>query len=196
MPVLHAPHFPLFSNVLFPQTVWTFEGWPSIHIYCYNSLLLSPQDLCWEDNISFLCLAVNQVTLCQHFFDYSNTMRILAFRSALSPFRIPVDFGRWPENISEVNNVLNEALTWLHFTRGAKYVLNHFRHQKQHHLVFAFSFCLFDELMQHLHHLHPMIHECWAIFILSLLFLMIAMSSTMFPVFWLTAVWSGWFFFL
>lgn len=67
-------------------------------------------------------------------------MRMLAFRSRFSPVCIPVGFGRQPENISEVNNMLNVVLTCLRFTRGAKLWLGFFfslQYQKQQHLICA-----------------------------------------------------------
>lgn len=71
--------------------------------------------------------------------------------------------------------MLNVAVTWLHFTRRAKYDLNHFRHQKQQHLVFTITFCLCD--MQYLHHLYLGIHRNTEQYLLlAYLFLMIAVS--------------------
>ncbi len=159
MPVLHALLFPLSCNVLFSRTVWAFEGWPSIHIsvaitLCYYLSRTS------VEMIKFLFMS-----LCKwsHFMPtflwLFKQNKISAFRSTRSPLHIPVEFGFQPVNLSEVNNVLNLAPNPAAFhqrSRNMSWVI--FRHQKQKHLVFAFTLCLLDALMQHLHYLHPRSH--------------------------------------
>lgn len=88
-------------------------------------------------------------------------MRMLAFGSRFSPFCIPVESGSQPESISEVNNVLNVALTCLHFTGGAKLWLEFFSFSiKSSNISSSLSLSIgLTPLRQRLHHLNHTIHR-------------------------------------
>lgn len=159
MPVLHARHFPLSCSVLFSQTVWAFEGWPSIHISIAITLCYYLSGTSVE-KITFLFMFRSESS---HFMPtflwlFKQNENVSIQVQSFPLFCILVEFGCQPENISEVTNTLNVALTWRHFTRGSKCDSNHFRHKKQQPLVLAFL-SLFDTLMQYLHHLQLRIHR-------------------------------------
>lgn len=123
MLVLHAEHLPAVFYFLRP-----LEG--DLHFVSIAiTLLLSQWELCREDKISFYVLqwimslyaniSLTFQTKQEHW--HSGPVFLL-FASLLN-----LDGGQ--RTFQKVNNVLNVALTWLHFTRGAKSVLNHW---KQH----------------------------------------------------------------
>lgn len=106
---------------------------------------------------------------------------MLAFGSRFSPFCIPVESGSQPESISEVNNVLNVALTCLHFTGGAKLWLEFFSFSiKSNNISSSPSLSIgVTPPRQRLHHLNHMIHRiAKQFFIFDPLFLILAIFST------------------
>lgn len=136
MSVLHARHFAPSCSVLFSQTVWAFEGWPSIHISIAITLCYYLSGTSVE-KITFLFMFRSELSHFMPTFLWLFKQNENVSIQVRSFFCILVEFGCQPENISEVT-FFNLALTWRHFTRGSKCDSNHFRLQKQQHLILAF----------------------------------------------------------